>query len=143
MPVMLLGMQVGVKVEVPVAPADEQPESEKDDERRNGRLSALLESLREVALREEDRDAEDDERDPVTDAPPGTELRGGASDPLAPRCDERRHRRDVIGVGRVPETKESRDEEDDSERGSVGETCDPVVEPEHASCSPARRDRFG
>jgi hypothetical protein len=43
----------------------------------------------------------------------------------------------------VPEAKEGCDEEDDSEGGSIGEACDPVVEPEHASCSPARRDRFG
>jgi len=143
MPMVLLGVQVGVKVEVAVAPTDEQAEREKDDESRDGRLSTLLESLREVALREEDRDAEDDERDAMTDAPPCAELRSGASDALAPRCDERRHRRDVIRVGRVPETKEGRDEEDDSERGSVRETCDPVVEPEHALCSSARRDRFG
>ena len=67
----------------------------------------------------------------VTDAPPGAELGGGARDPVAARRDERRHRRDVIRVGRVTKAEQDRDEEDDADRGSVGETCDPVVEPEH------------
>ena len=66
-------MRVGVEVEVPVTPADEQPDREEDDERRNGGLGALLEPLGEVALGEQDRDAEHDERDPVADAPPGTD----------------------------------------------------------------------
>ena len=58
-PVIALGMRMRVKVEVAVPPADEQPQREKDDERGDGRLGAVLESLREVALGEEDRDPEE------------------------------------------------------------------------------------
>ena len=94
--VVALGMRMSVEVEVPVPPADEQAQREEDDERRDGGLGALLHALGQVALGEEDRDSEDDERDPVADAPPRAELGGRPRDPLAaatrrasssPRCD--------------------------------------------------------
>ena len=69
--------------EVAVAPADEQPDREEDDQRRDGGLGALLDALREVALGEEDREPEDDERHGVAEPPPGAEP-GGASGSRAP-----------------------------------------------------------
>ena len=139
---LLLGVRVRVEVEVPVPPADEEADGEEDDERRDGRLGPLLEALGQVALGEQDRDAEEDQRDGVAEAPPGAEPRGRPRRTLAARRDQRRHRGDVVGVGRVPEPEEHRDEEDDDDRRPVGEACDPVVEPEHAPGSPAPPDRF-
>ena len=89
------------------------------------------------ALGEQDRDPEHDERDAVPDSPPRSEPGSRACDRLAAGRDERRHRRDVIRVRRVPEPEQHRDEENDTDRGAFGHPCDPVVEPEHASGSSA------
>ena len=70
MPVVALGVRMSVEVEVPVAPADEEAHGEEHDERRDRSLGALLHALGQVPLREKDRDAEDHERDAVSDAPP-------------------------------------------------------------------------
>ena len=101
MAVLLLGMWVRVEIEVAVAPAHEEADAEKDDEGGNGGLRSLLHPLGEVPLSEENRHAEHDERDAVADSPPCAQPRSGSRRPLAARCDERRHRGDVIGVGRV------------------------------------------
>ena len=73
-PVPALGVRMRMQVEVAVAPADEQSEGEEHDQRGDRGLGSLLHPLGDESLREEDRDTEDDERDPVTDAPPGAEL---------------------------------------------------------------------
>ena len=142
-PMALLRVRVRVQVEVPVAPADEEPHGEEDDESCNSRLRALLQPLGQVALREEDGDPEDDERHTVAEPPPGAEPSARTGGPLATRCDQRRHRRDVIGVRRVPETEQHGGEEHDGHGSAFGEACDPVVQPEHASGSPCGQDRFG
>ena len=98
---LLLGVRMRVQVEVAVSPADEETKREEDDQRGDGGLRALLDPLGKVALGEEDRHAEDDEGDAVPDSPPGTERRGRPGGSLAARGDERRHRRDVVRIGRV------------------------------------------
>ena len=57
--------------EHPVAPADEEPNREEDDQRRDRGLCALLDALGKEPLGEQDRQAEGDERDGVAEAPPG------------------------------------------------------------------------
>ena len=134
--VVLVLVRVRVKVEVPVPPANEQAEREEDDQGGDGCLGALLDALREVALEEEDRDAEDDERERMTEAPEGAELRGRAAarssrpKPRAsspPRCD----RDPSHAAGRAGPRRGSR-----PDRGAGREICDRVVEPEHRCCSP-------
>ena len=73
MPVVAIRVRMGVEVEVPVAPAHEQADGEEHDEHRDRGLGALLHALGQVALGEQDRDAEHDERDPVPHAPPRAE----------------------------------------------------------------------
>ena len=101
-----------------VAPADEQPNREEDDQRRDRGLRALLDPLGEEPLGEEDRQAEGDERDGVAEAPPGPEPGGRPGRPLATGRDERRHRGEVVGVGRVTEPEQRRDE-DHHEHGAA------------------------
>ena len=102
MAVLLLGMRVRMEIEVAVSPAHEEADSEKDDEGGDSGLRSLLHPLGEVSLSEEDRHAEHDERDAVADSPPCAQPRRGSRRPLPTRGDERRHRGDVIRVGRVP-----------------------------------------
>ena len=61
---------------------------------------------------------------------------------LLPRGDKRRDGRDVIGIGRVPQSEERRDEDHDPDGGAAGEVRDCVVEPEHGVYSPAFPIRF-
>jgi hypothetical protein len=72
---LLLGMRMRVEIEVAVPPADEEPDGEEDDQRRNCGLGPLLEPLGEVALCEQDRRAKEHERQCVPEAPPGAEAR--------------------------------------------------------------------
>ena len=73
-----------VEVEVAVAPADEQADGEEHDERRDRGLRALLDALRQIALGEQDRDPEHDERDAVPHAPPSAEPGSRACDRSRP-----------------------------------------------------------
>ena len=69
---------MGVEIEVAVTPTDEESDGEEDDEDGDGGLRALLHPLWEVALGEQDRNAEEDERDAVADPPPCAEARSGS-----------------------------------------------------------------
>ena len=113
--VILLRMRMRMEVEVAVPPANQQANGEEDDERGDRGLRSLLDALGDVALGEQDRDAEDDERDRVTGSPPRAEPRRRPGRALAARRDERRHRGDVIRVGRVAEAEKRSDEEDDGD----------------------------
>ena len=77
----------------------------------------------------------------MPDSPPGAERCGGSRSALAPRCDQRRHRGDVIRVGRVaqPEGRRRGARPPPTRPRRAG---DPVVEPKHASCSRERTVRF-
>jgi hypothetical protein len=138
-------MRVGMSVQVEVAmpPADEQPQGEEDDHRGNGRLGALLQTPRQVALGEEDREAEDHERQRVPEPPPRSEPSGRARGPLSAGGDQRRDGGDVVRIRRVAQSQEGRHEEDDGDRRAVREPRDPVVESEHVPCSSSVAQRFG
>ncbi len=122
-----------------VAPAHEQPNGEERDERRHGCLRPALHEVRQVPLREEDRHAEGDERHRMAEPPRRSEPGGCARRTFSPRDDERRDRGEVVGVGRVAQTEQRRDQHDDQDRPLVGDSCDPFVEPEHPL--PPRVDR--
>ena len=110
---------------------DEQPYGEEDDQRRHGGLRAALDEIGKVRLEEQDRDAEDDERQRVPETPPGAERGRPAAGVLAAGGHQRGHRGEVVGVGRVPQPEQGRDEEDDQDRAAVRERGDVVVESEH------------
>ena len=110
---------MGVEVEVTVTPAHEESDGEEDDEDATA-VSAPC-ALGEVALGEQDRNAEEHERDAVPDSPPGAERCGRSRSFLAPRRDERRHRGDVVRVGRVAQPEQDADEEHDRHRRAFGE----------------------
>ena len=78
MAVLLLGVRMGVEIEVAVTPTDEESDGEEDDEDSDSGFRALLHALGEVALGEQDRNAEEHERDAVPDSPPGAERCGGS-----------------------------------------------------------------
>src|SRR5262245_52312344 len=48
----------------------------------------------------------------------------------------------MVRIGRVTESEQGRDEEDDAEGGPIRQRCDPAVEPEHDPGSPGPCDRF-
>jgi hypothetical protein len=116
-----------------VPPAHEQPHREEHDQRRDGGLRTALDVLGQVALGEQDRDAEGDEGDRVPRAPPQAEASGRGGRALATGRDERRDGSDVVGIGRVPQAEQHGDEQDDRDRRPVRHSRDPVVQPEHLS----------
>ena len=65
----LVIVHVRMEVEVAVPPADEETEGEEDDQRRHGRLRALLHPLGQELLEEQDRQPEQDEREGMAEAP--------------------------------------------------------------------------
>ena len=98
-----------VQVEVTVAPADEKPDREEDDQRRDGGLGALLHALGQELLEEEDRQPEQHEREGVTEAPERAEPRRGPARPAPrprqrgsslPRCDRGRSHAEGRGARR-------------------------------------------
>ena len=56
----------------------------------------------------------------------------------SPGGDERRHGRDVVGVGRVAEAEQRGDEDHDEDGAAAREAGDRVVEPEHVGIRRAR-----
>ena len=74
---------------------------------------------REVRLPEHDRHAEDEQRRRVAEAPGEAEPRRAA----AAVRDERRHGGQVIGVARVAQAEQDRDDEDDQRASSPSEKC--------------------
>jgi len=129
--VLVRGMGVRVRVEIAAARADQEPSGEEHDQRCDGGLGTPLQRRRQVPLEEHDRDAEDDQRERVSETPPRTELRGSLRGALAGRRDERRDRRDVVRVGRVAQPEQERDEDHDGDRAAAGEARDAIVETEH------------
>ena len=134
MVLVLVGVRVQVEVAVP--PADEQPDREEDDQRRDGGLGALLQALREELLEEQDREAEEDERERVPEAPERAEPGRCPAGALLPGGDECRDRGDVVGIRRVAQAEQGRDEDHDEDGAAGREDGDRVVEPEHVSYSP-------
>ena len=119
------------RVEGSVPPPDEKPDCEEHDQRGDRGLGSTLDVLREIALGDEDRDAEDHECHGVPEPPPRAQARGGGGRALASGGDQRRDGRDVVGIGGVPEAEQHGGEQDDTERGSLGQPRHPLVDPEH------------
>ncbi len=140
--VMLVLVDVRMEIEVAVAPADEESERQEDDQGRNRRLGALLHPLGKILLEEEDRKAEEHERQSVAEAPERAEPCRRTARALTPRGNQRRDGGDVIRIGRVAEAEKHRDENHDADGGAAREACNCVVESEHDGCSPAFPDRF-
>jgi hypothetical protein len=122
---------VEVNVVHPAPPAHEQPHGERHDDDADRCLGALLCALRQVGLEEHDRQAEDEERRRVAEPPGEAESPGAASPSFLVRRDQRADRREVVGVGRVAQAQEHRNDDDHEQRRSVRERGHPVVESEH------------
>jgi hypothetical protein len=90
-----------VPLRVPVAVADEQAHGEEDDQRRDGRLRAALDDTREIRLEEQDRNAEEDERQRLSESPPHAECGRAPAGVVAAGRHQRRHGGDVVGIGGV------------------------------------------
>ena len=117
MPVSLVlgAMRVRMKVEVAAAPANQQSDGKEDDQGGNRGLGPLLEALRQVRLEEQDRQPENDECEGMAEAPEDAELGRAAAGSFPAGGDERGDRRDVIRVGRVTQSEQRGNEEDDED----------------------------
>ena len=102
-----------MEVEVAAAPANQQPDGEEHDQGGNRCLRPLLQALGQVGLEEHDRHPEHDERQRVAETPEDPELGCAAAGSFPPGGDERRDGRDVVGVGRVTQSEQHRNEEND------------------------------
>jgi len=129
--------RMAMRAESPPMPPHEQRQRESDNERSNRRLRSPLDGSGQVRAVEHDRKAEGEERRAVTYPPCKPEPRCGA--PVA--GGQGRDRREMVGIGGVPEAEEQRDAEHDEERRAVRRTREGVVEPEHLSRPLEPRER--
>src|SRR5687767_69557 len=97
---------VGVGVEVPAPPANEQPCGEEDYDHTDQSLRSLLHRPRQVASQQHERKADENQGCTVPE-PPGKAHRAGLSRPSTVLfgCDEGGNRGQVVGVGGVPQTQ--------------------------------------
>ena len=131
-----LAVAVRVDVEVAVAPADQQPHGEA---RRSAAPIAISAACWTPSGSESPQSTNGSpSRNSVIawpSAPREPERSGRAGSPAPLAEHERRDRGEVVGVGRVPEAEQQRDEQRDDEPAVGAQLRDRVVEPEHASSS--------
>src|ERR671921_1857457 len=123
---------VGVGVEVPAPPANEQPCGEDDYDHTDQSLRNLLHRPRQVTTQQHERKADENQGRAVPN-PPGKTHRTGPSRPASPfGGDEGGNRCQVIRVGGVAQTQRQADQEYDPEgRRPVQEALEPTVYRHH------------
>ena len=128
---------VGVSVEVPAPPANEQPYGEKDYDDSDQSLRSLLHRPRQVASQQHERNADENQGCAVAN-PPGKTHRAGLSRPATPFAGEKGGNRcQVIRVGGVPQAQRHADQEYDPEgRRPVQEALEPTVYRRHTLSLP-------
>src|SRR6266705_5720709 len=101
-------------MEEPAPPADKEPDSEPDDQQADRRLRRTMDRFGEIGLEEDDRQAEQEQARRVAQSPRAAEAACGLRSAVA-RGDQRRHRREVVGIAGVAQAERNRDEDDDDE----------------------------
>ena len=99
----------------------EEQDREHDDHHADGGLGRLLHPLREERGEEHDRQAEREERERVAERPTPARAWRTAWRP-ARSASQRRHRGEVVRVGRVAEAEQDRDERDQEQAAAVRDT---------------------
>jgi hypothetical protein len=128
----VVGVSVGVKEAAP--PPQEQPRGERGDDEPDQGLGGLLDGLWQVAVKEDQRQPDEDERRTVP-RPPEEAHDPGFTQLLVVflRGDERRNRCQVVRVARVPQAQERAYEQDAPKaRGIVHKAFEPAVYRAHA-----------
>src|SRR5947207_12130943 len=67
----------------------------------------------------------------MSEAPGEAETAGEPARALLLRADQRGHRGEMVGIGRVAQAEDDCDHDDDRDRCPVRGPCDSLVEPEH------------
>ena len=124
---------VVMQVEESPVPAEKQPEREQRDHHAHARLGGRLHARREVCLEDDDRQPEGEQARRVADSPGESEARRRPGGAVATGCDQRRHRSEVVRVGRVAKAEHDGDDDDEPKRRPVREMGKPVVETQHLS----------
>ena len=118
---------VPMEVERTAAPANDQTDREHGDDHADGRLCDPLHCRRQHRVQQHDRQAEDDERERVAEPPGPAQPGGRAPGALLRPGDEGRERDEVVGVARVPEPQQEREQEDDGDAGAVHRLLDSLT----------------
>ena len=111
--------------------------------------AACCNPLRKKGTEEEDGKPEGEQRRRVAESPGKPELPGAASRALPSARHERRHRDEVIRIGRMAQSEKNRDSENDPDRSAVRGCGDSLVEAEHlgvssgSGCGPGRTSALG
>ena len=103
-------VRVSMDVEGAMPPSEEQAGREADDQESDPDLCRPLKLGRQITVEQDDRQPERDQRRPVAEAPRQTQDPGPPGAPAGVVQDEGRDRGQVIGIGRVREPEEERDE---------------------------------
>jgi len=107
------------------APAHQQPRGEDGDDHADGGLGGTLQRIGQVGAEDDDRQPEDEQGRRVSASPREAERSRPCRAVPAIRNDQGRHRREVVGVGRVPQPEQDGDEKRDRDAAH------------HASCAAA------
>ena len=121
-----------VDVQGSLAPAIEKTRGEADDDEGDRHLGCLHDALGQVAVEEDDRHPEGEQRGRMPQAPGEPELRGSSAGTLPSPGDQRGDCGEVVGIARVAQPEQDRSQEHDPDGGAGGELRDLVVEAEHA-----------
>ena len=124
---------VGVGMEVPAPPANQQPYGEEDYDPSDKSLSRLLYRLRQVTPQQHEREPDEDQGRTVPEPPRKTHR---ASLPqtatILLRSDKGGHRGQMVGVGRMPQAKQQADQQHDPEgRRPVQKSLEPSIYRRH------------
>ena len=110
-----VAVAVRVDVEVAAPPAHQQPDREADDQQPDRDLRHLLDALGQRVAPEHERQPERQQRQRVAGAPREPEPYGGAPAAARARRGRARDRGEVVGVGRMAQPEQQRDEQGDGE----------------------------
>jgi hypothetical protein len=130
--VSMAGQAVGMNVEVEVSAITSQQQSrcQRHDDEANHEFGRSLQGVGQEAPEQDCGETESDEGGRVPQAPGEAQRRGPADAVSAFSQEQGGNRREMIGIGRVPETKEGC--HDVRHGPAATQLCQPLIESEHA-----------
>ena len=125
--VVVLVVAVRARAVVAAQPLDQHADAEREDHEADAGLGAALEPGGQLLLERDQRQADDQQRERVTEAPPGAEAGGGAHVAVV-GGHQRADRHEVVGIGGVAQPEHERDRQGDQQRRALDQAREPLVE---------------
>jgi len=121
---------VRMQVEVPPAPAHQEPHGEQCDQQADDGLGAPLNRVRQIPAKEDHRDPESEQRSGVAQAPRKSQQCRAARTMAMIGQEQRGDSGEVIGIGRMPKPQQNGYQQ--RHDATTAEPSDPLIQSEHA-----------